>query len=151
MENYLLTPNKLQPVFSRHFIFTLEGLDAFLVKRVERAPYIKPDEKWGKTDREMLLESIANKRLTVYLHEPLGPSLSQQINEIIFSPKKKVAALKILDNVGNVVGGIMYKGIEVERVDYSAFDYANNDFAEVKMTLSYREELPYTSMPFPEN
>lgn len=142
----MLTIHKFQPICNRRFIFALPGLDAFLVKRVERHPYIRPKgPSWQdkKTDRELLEELNAHKKLVVYLHDVIAPSTRQQIEEIldanqVFATEAKV---KILDPVGTVISELTYSDVVVERVDYDPLDYADGrSSAEIKLTLSYRKE-----------
>ena len=138
-----MLPTKFQPVASRQFIFTLPLLDAFLVKRVERAPYVRPDQSWKKTDRERLEESLAHQRLIVYLHDTVAPSVHLQIMDLINSQKSHQAHIKLLDPVGTIIGGTTFNYVQVERVDYSPMDYDSSGMGEVKLTLSYNNEEPY--------
>lgn len=123
---------RYQPILSRHFVFALDGVDAFLVKRVERAPFIR---KTG------LFQKTKPRELVVYFHEAVAPSASQQIKELQENPLKVNAKLKMLDPIGTIVGLISWKGIQVEKVEYSPFDYDSKALAEIKVTLSFTKEV----------
>ena len=138
-----MLPTKFQPIMRRQFIFLLPLLDAFLVKRVERVPYIRPDQSWKKTDRERLEESLAHQKLIVYLHDTIAPSVHLQMLDLINAQKSYQAHIKLLDPVGTIIGGSTFNYVQVERVDYSAMDYDSNEMGEIKLTLSYNNEEPY--------
>lgn len=144
-----MRPTCFQPIARRHFIFCMEGIDQFLVKRVERAPYVKLDKGWKKTDRDLLRESLAHKKLVVYLHDPIAPSALGQITDLIELGGKSQAHIKFLDPVGTVIGGVTFNRVEVDRVDYSPMDYDSNDFSEIKLTLSFNNEERYSSTTLP--
>jgi len=142
----MLAIHKFQPICNRRFIFALPGLDVFLVKRVERPPYIRPKEpSWQdkRTDRELLEEMNAHKKLAVYLHDVIAPSTRQQIQEILDANQAfpMEAKIKILDPDGTIISELTYSDVVVERVDYDPLDYADGrSSAEIKLTLSYRKE-----------
>jgi hypothetical protein len=128
---------KFQPISRRHFVFNLKGLDAFLVKRIEFPPYIKPSKSWQKTDREILEESLSHKKLIVHLHCAIMPSTHVQITEMIETGLPKEANLLFLDPVGSVICTYAYSGLELDRVDYSDADYDSSDLSWIKLTISY--------------
>lgn len=142
-----ITPAKFELIANRRFILCLPGLDSFLVEKVERPPFIRPKQIWQqrKTDRELLEEANAHKRLVVYLHEAVEPSTRQQVQALIdatvLTPACPIEAqIKMLDPVGTVVQLLTYHGVMIERVDYDTLDYASSNFGKIKLTLSYQKE-----------
>lgn len=121
---------KFQPLTNRHWLFCMEGLDCFFVKKVERPPYIR-----GSKD----------KTLVVYLWEAIAPSTRQQVQSLVdMEIATYKAEIKILDCVGTCIGLTTYTGVHIERVDWSTLDYDSSDNSIIKMTLSYtREKLEY--------
>lgn len=121
---------RYQPIALRHFVFCLDGVDAFLVRKVERPSFVRKAGFFGKK----------KQHLVVWLHEAVSPSASQQVKELQQKNGKVTAKLKMLDPIGTVIGLIVWKGIRVERVDYSTFNYDDKGLASIKVTLSFDNE-----------
>jgi hypothetical protein len=144
-----LNSTKFQFACNRRFVFCMDGIDAFLVKKVERPSYVKPRDSWQErkelgrfADYELLERRNAHKRLVVTLHDAISPSTRQQVEEVInVTAFPLTAQIKLLDPVGTVIGLYTYSGVEVERVDYDPLDYSDSrPDSEIKLTLSYKKE-----------
>lgn len=133
----LLVPTKFQPKFSRHFLLEIEGIDSFLVKKIEFAPYKRPSSSWHQTDHEKLLEMTASKHFTVHLHDAIEPSARMQVQGLlnVFAPKK--ATISFLDPIGTVVEQEAYTGLQVEKIEYDSLDYASSGPLEIRVTFGY--------------
>ena len=136
--------SSFQPICNRQFILDIPGIDAFLVKSVERPPYIRPKERWSreKPDWQLLDEHLAHKKLFVKLHNAIAPSTEQQVQELIDRveaiPEVKI---KFMDPVGTVIGVRVFRSVVVERVDYDLLTYEDSQpTSEIKLTLSYNSE-----------
>lgn len=126
-----LMPNAFAPMISHRFLFCMDGLDAFLTKKVERASYLRHANQ-GQPVNE----------LVVHLHESVQPSTRQQVQDLIaknlFGPL--TAKIKMLDPIGRIIQTCTYSGMLIKRVDYSSLSYDNNHSAEVVLTLGYESE-----------
>lgn len=136
---------KFQPFCNRRFILEIPGVDVFLVKSVERAPYVRPKERWNrdKPDWKLLDELLAPKKLVVTLHNVITPSTEQQVQNLIDAnediPEVK---LKFLDPVGAVMGTRVYYRVKLERVDYDllTYDAISESNSEIKLVFSYNHQ-----------
>ena len=117
------------PKYCNRFIFEMEGLDCFLVRRIERESYIR-------------CEKIKYRRnLIVVLHN-VPRYTEPQVENIIKMSKLKTtcAVIKMIDNVGNVISRYFYNDVLLDRVDYAVLDYDCSEMATIKLTLSYKDE-----------
>jgi len=129
-----MLPTKFEPLWNRRFIFCLDGLDAFLVRRVDRPSHRRVH---GKADI-----GFEKQELVVYLYSVVAPSTEQQVEELMKTNNlPKVCAIKLLDSNGTVVNKYSYSGVHVERVDFDSLDYSNNSTAGIKLTLSFATEF----------
>lgn len=135
---------KFQPLCNRRFILLIPGIDAFLVKSVERAPYLRPKERWNRErpDWELLDELLTPKKLVVVLHNTIVPSTEQQVQDLIDRiediPEVKI---KFLDPVGSVIGTRIYRSVRLERVDYDLLTYDDSKpTSEIKLIFSYNNQ-----------
>lgn len=116
--------------------FEIEGIDAFLVKRIEFPKYIREpgDDVYSFIKKQ--------RKLTVYLYEAVAPSTCQQIEEMVMSTfmVPKACTIHYVNRRGDTVRARHFSGIQVEQVEYSPLDYGSKDPLEIKLVLSYEAE-----------
>lgn len=106
-----------------------------MVKKVERAPFIKPQNNASYEERN------SHKRLVVTLHHSIAPSTMQQLYHLIKNQDwLGEATILLLDSCGTIISKTVFKGLAIERIDYDDLDYSSNELAEIKLTLSFQAE-----------
>lgn len=148
-----MLPNKFEPKRKFRWVFQLEGIDAFLVKKAAR-----PSIELGSPTE---IPFINNRRyvspgrtkfgtLTVDLHDPIAPSAAQQVMEWIRTHHETVSGragyadfykrdcqLKMLDPVGTVIELWDMKGCILVSANYGDLDYGSEDMAQVSLTIQF--------------
>ena len=134
-----MLPNKFEPKRKYRWIFQIEGIDAFLMKTVQR-PTFQFDEM--KVDFINAVRYLGGKmtfsEVRVTLHDPIAPSGAQQVMEWIRTHYESVSGragyadfykrdcqLKLLDPVGTVVELWDMKGCMIKSANYNDLDYAD--------------------------
>ena len=134
-----MLPTKFQPKKTYNFLFNLKGIDAFLVKEVYLHPWVY--KRWP-------LSLFQSKRglISVWLHDPVAPSSSLQIDHIIKKERNKsrTAQLKFLDPIGTLVSLRNFYDVRIEKYECKKFTYEGGEFCENYVILSYgREDLEF--------
>ena len=132
-----MLPNKFEPKRQYRWVFSIEGIDAFLMKTAARPSY---------TIAETTLQFINSKRylagkltfgtLSVNLHDPIAPSGAQQVMEWIRTHAESVSGrtgyadfykrdcqIKMLDPVGTVVELWDIKGAFITSANFGTLSY----------------------------
>ena len=132
-----MLPNKFEPKRQYRWVFSIEGIDAFLMKTAARPSY---------TIAETTLQFINSKRylagkltfgtLSVNLHDPIAPSGAQQVMEWIRTHAESVSGrtgyadfykrdcqIKMLDPVGTVVELWDIKGAFITTANFGTLSY----------------------------
>lgn len=132
-----MLPNKFEPKRQYRWVFSIEGIDAFLMKTAARPSY---------TIAETTLQFINSKRylagkltfgtLSVNLHDPIAPSGAQQVMEWIRTHAESVSGrtgyadfykrdcqIKMLDPVGTVVELWDIKGAFITTANFGSLSY----------------------------
>ena len=144
-----MLPAKFTPMFKRHFVFAIEGIDAFLIKTAKR-PDITIDEQeinWINSIRYVAGKSKFGT-IEVTLHDPIAPSGAQQVMEWIRLHFESVSGrsgypdfykrdcqLKMLDPVGTVIQLWDLKGAFLTAANFGDLSYEGSDMMEISMTL----------------
>lgn len=145
-----LLPNKFEPKREYRWVFAIEGIDAFLVKEVNR-PSI--DIKETKIDYINSYRNVAGKLsfgdFSVKLHDPIAPSGAQQVMEWIRTHYESVSGragyadfykrdcqLKMLDPVGTVVELWDLKGALLKKANYGSLKYDGEGIMMIDLTLA---------------
>jgi hypothetical protein len=114
----------------------LEGIDAFLVKRVEFPKYVRErgDDVYSFVKKQ--------RKLTVYLHEAIAPATYQQVEEMILGTFMfpRTGTLHYVNSRGDTVRARHFSGIRVDEMECSPLDYGSKDPLEIKLVLSYEAE-----------
>lgn len=147
-----MLPAKFTPMMKRHFIFAIEGIDAFLIKTAAR-PEISTEEvtiNWINSTRYIAGKTTFGT-LAVTLHDPIAPSGAQQVMEwvrLCFESVsgragypdfyKRDVQLKMLDPVGTVIQLWDIKGAFVTTAGFGDLSYeGGSDMAEISLTLRF--------------
>ena len=146
-----MLPNKFEPKRKFRWVFQIEGIDAFLMKKAARPSYATEEVEVGFINATRYLAGKTKfGELSVTLHDAIAPSGAQQVMEWIRLHYESVSArsgyadfykrdcqLKMLDPVGTVVELWDIKGCFIKAAEYGDLDYETNDMAEISLTLRF--------------
>lgn len=146
-----MLPAKFTPTFRRHFVFAIEGIDAFLIKTASK-PEIKTEEQtinWINSKR-YVAGVTTFEAINVTLHDPIAPSGAQQVMEWVRLHFESVSGragyadfykrdvqLKQLDPVGTVIQLWDIKGAFITSAKFGEVTYEGSDMIEISLTLRY--------------
>jgi len=139
-----------EPKLSNRFIFYIDGIPAYLIKKADRPKY---------TSEEVVLDHINVKRkvkgksdwspITCTLYDPVTPSGAQAVMEWVrlhhesvtgrdgYSDfYKKDVRFNTLGPVGDVVEEWICKGAYVTGVDFGGGDWTASTPMEISLTIS---------------
>jgi len=139
-----------EPKLQNRFIMFIDGIPAFLVKKVGR-----PNIQFG----EVTLDHINVKRkikgkadwqnITADLYDPVTPSGAQAVMEWVRLSHesvtgrdgysdfyKKDVTLDILGPVGDVIGEWIIKGAYVKTANFGEYDWANDAAINLNVTIA---------------
>lgn len=127
---------KFEPILSWRWKLEIDGIDYFLVKKVEFPKYVRQ----SGDDLHAILKKQRN--LTVYLYEAVAPATYQQVEEMVLqtSIAPRNGTLKYVDCQGNAVRTRLFSGIRVDEAEYGSLDYESKKPLEIKLVLSYEAE-----------
>lgn len=146
-----LLATKFEPLAKRRFLFTIEGIDSFLVKTASR-PQVTTEEvqiNWINTTRYIAGKTTFGT-MSITLHDPIAPSATQQIMEwlrLCYEPisgrggyadfYKRDIQIKMLDPVGTVVQLWDIKGAWLTEANFNDLTYDGSDSVEIACTIRY--------------
>lgn len=142
---------KFTPTFRRHFIFAIEGIDAFLIKTAAKPTY-KTEEQpinWINSTRYVAGKTTFEP-ITVTLHDPVAPSGAQQVMEWVRLHYESVSGrggypdfykrdiqFKQLDAVGTVIQLWDIKGAFITEAKFGDATHEGSDMIELSLTLRF--------------
>lgn len=150
-----MLPNKFEPKRKTRFIFSLEGVDAFLVKssgqptvtteRIE-IPFVN--------SRRYVAGKSEFGTMNLVLHDAIAPSGAQQVMEWMRLCYESVSGrsgyadfykrdcqIKLLDPVGTVVSNWDLKGVFITESNFGDLEYGSFEGIEIALTLSYDQAV----------
>lgn len=146
-----MLPAKFTPMMKRHFVFAIEGIDAFLIKTAAR-PEITTEEvaiSWINSTRYVAGKTTFGA-ITVTLHDPIAPSGAQQVMEWVRLHFESVSGragypdfykrdiqLKMLDPVGTIIQLWDIKGAFLLSANFSEITYEGSDMVEISLSIRY--------------
>lgn len=146
-----MLPVKFQPLAKRHFIFAIEGIDAFLIKTASR-PSITTDAieiPWINS-RRYIAGITKFGTINVTLYDAVAPSGAQQVMEWIRLTFESVSGragyadfykrdvqIKMLDPIGTVVQLWDIKGAFITEANFNELSYEAGEPTEISLTLQY--------------
>jgi len=146
-----MLPNKFEPKRKHRWIFAIEGLDSFLIRKAARPNFNMGNKEipWINTQR-YISSKLKFDSITVDLHDPIAPSGAQQVMEWVRTHHESVSArsgyadfykrdcqLKMLDPIGTVVELWDIKGAFIESAKFGDLDYGSDDLVSVSLTLKF--------------
>jgi len=147
-----MLPNKFEPKRKFRWIFQLEGVDAFLMKKAAR-PSVElgtTEVPWINNRRYLSNGRTKFSTITVDLHDPIAPSAAQQVMEWIRTHHETVSGragyadfykrdcqLKMLDPIGTVVELWDMKGCILQSANFGDVDYGSDDITSISLTIQY--------------
>lgn len=146
-----MLPAKFTPLMKRHFVFAIEGIDAFLIKTASR-PEITTEEQtihWINSTRYVAGKTTFGA-MTCTLYDPIAPSGAQQVMEWVRLHFESVSGrsgypdfykrdcqLKLLDPVGTVVQLWDIKGAFLLSANFNELAYEGSDMVEISLSIRY--------------
>lgn len=146
-----MLPAKFTPMMKRHFVFAIEGIDAFLIKTASR-PEITTEEQtinWINSTRYVAGKTTFGA-MSVTLHDPIAPSGAQQVMEWVRLHFESVSGragypdfykrdiqLKMLDPVGTVIQLWDIKGAFLLTANFNEITYEGSDMVEIALSIRY--------------
>ena len=146
-----MLPAKFTPMMKRHFVFAIEGIDAFLIKTASR-PEITTEEQtinWINSTRYVAGKTTFGA-ISVTLHDPIAPSGAQQVMEWVRLHFESVSGragypdfykrdiqLKMLDPVGTVIQLWDIKGAFLLSANFNEITYEGSDMVEIALSIRY--------------
>src|SRR5690554_2377747 len=146
-----MLPAKFEPMLKNRFVFAIEGIDMYLIKKAARPTYTTGEKtiRWINATRYVAGRTEFGT-IDVSLHEAIAPSASQQVMEWIRLCYESVSGragyadfykrdcqIKMLDGPGTVVQQWDYKGCFVTSANFGDVDYESDDLSEITMTLRF--------------
>ena len=146
-----MLPTKFQPIGKRHFVFAIEGIDAFLVKAASR-PQVTTEEvaiPWINATRYVAGRTTFGT-LSVTLHDAVAPAGAQQVMEWIRLCYESITGrsgyadfykrdiqIKMLDPVGTVIQLWDIKGAFITEANFNDLQYEGSDNVETSLTIRF--------------
>ena len=127
-----MLPTMFQPKTRRHFIVNFDGIDSFLVKKIE-LPTLRPN-KSGKLTSRMPAK--------LFLYCPVAPSTERQIENAIAKQCKNQlndCVVSYLDPVGTIVDEWTFTDTKIVSVRFTPPDYNTSDFLECEVLFSFKD------------
>lgn len=124
-----LMPNQFQPKQRHRFIVDFDGIDSYIVKKIE-LPTLRPNNG--------VLHS--NMPAKLYLHCPVMPSTEKQIQAVIRKQAKESLAnciVKFLDPIGTVTDEWTFNGVKVMSVKFTSPDYNTSELMECIVLFTF--------------
>lgn len=146
-----MLPNKFEPKRKHRWIFSIEGIDAFLIKSAARPQFAMTDKEipWMNTQR-YISGKLKFQTINVNLHDPIAPSGAQQVMEWIRTHHESVSGrsgyadfykrdiqLKMLDPIGTVVELWDIKGAFITNANFQNLDYNADDVIDIALTIRF--------------
>jgi len=147
-----MLPAKFTPTMKRHFIFAIEGIDAFLIKTAARPEFTTEEVtiNWMNATRYVAGKTTFGT-LACTLHDPIAPSGAQQVMEWIRLCYESVSGragypdfykrdiqLKLVDPVGTVIQLWDIKGAFCTTAGFGDLSYEDGSaMNEISLTIRF--------------
>ncbi len=146
-----MLPNKFEPKRKFRWVFSIEGIDAFLIKTAARPNVTITEQEIQFINSRRYLAGKANfDAITVVMYDPIAPSGAQQVMEWVRTHFESVSGragyadfykrdcqLKMLDPVGTVVELWDLKGCFLTNAQFGDLDYGTEDPTEISLTIRF--------------
>lgn len=147
-----MLPTKFEPLAKRRFVFSIEGIDAFLIKTAARPQWTTEEVaiNWVNSTRYVAGKTKFGE-MAVTLHDPIAPSGAQQVMEWLRLTFESVSGrggyadfykrdiqIKMLDPVGTVVQLWDIKGAWIKDSNFNDLSYDSDaDLAEITLSIRF--------------
>jgi hypothetical protein len=125
-----LRPTLFQPKMARHFVLEVDGIDKYLIARVQRSC--------------LTFEKTQSKTLQIWIHDTISPSSMQQVRQLLIESNKSDSNVKVvlkeLDPVGIVISLTSWERCRATRIELPSNDYSRNDLQYIELTLALGSE-----------
>jgi hypothetical protein len=146
-----MLPNKFEPKRKFRWVFSIEGIDAFLIKTASRPNITISEQEIHFINSRRYVAGKSNfDAVTVTLYDPIAPSGAQQVMEWVRTHFESVSGragyadfykrdcqLKMLDPVGTVVELWDMKGCFLTNANFNDLDYSAEDPSEISLTIRF--------------
>ena len=146
-----MLPNKFEPKRKFRWVFSIEGIDAFLIKTASRPNITISEQEIHFINSRRYVAGKSNfDAVTVTLYDPIAPSGAQQVMEWVRTHFESVSGragyadfykrdcqLKMLDPVGTVVELWDMKGCFLTNANFNDRDYSAEDPSEISLTIRF--------------
>jgi len=146
-----MLPNKFEPKRNFRWVFSIEGIDAFLMKEAARPQIQTPDKAIPFINHTRYVAGRTTfSTLGVTLYDPIAPSGAQQVMEWIRTHFESVSGrsgyadfykrdcqIKMLDPIGTVVELWDIKGAFITDANYGTLSYDSDDPSNITLTLRF--------------
>jgi hypothetical protein len=144
-----MLPTKFTPKAKRHFIFAIEGIDAFLMKTAARPTWTTEEVpiNWINSTRYVAGKTTFGP-VACTLHDPIAPSGAQQVMEWLRLHFESVSGragypdfykrdiqLKILDPIGTVIEMWEGKGALITEANFGELTHEGSDVQEISISI----------------
>jgi len=146
-----MLPNKFEPKRKNRWIFSLEGIDSFLIKTASR-PSVSIEEQTISymNSKRYVAGNATFETISLTLHDPIAPSGAQQVMEWVRTHFESVSGragyadfykrdcqLKMLDPIGTVVELWDIKGAFLTQAQFGDLSYDGDEPQEISLTLRF--------------
>jgi len=146
-----MLPGKFEPKRKNRWIFSLEGIDSYLIKTASR-PSVSIGEQTISymNSKRYIAGNGTFETISLTLHDPIAPSGAQQVMEWVRTHWESVsgragyadfykrdAQLKLVDPIGTVVELWDIKGCFITSAGFNDLGYDGDDLMEISLTLRF--------------
>ena len=146
-----MLPNKFEPKRQYRWVFSIEGIEAFLMKSASRPSYTICETTINFINsKRYLAGKLTFGNISVNLHDPIAPSGAQQVMEWIRTHAESVSGrtgyadfykrdcqIKMLDPVGTVIELWDIKGAFITSANFGSLSY-DDDASPIGIDLTLR-------------
>lgn len=146
-----MLPNKFEPKRKNRWVFSLEGIDSFLIKTASRPSISIEEQTISYMNSKRYVAGLATfETISLTLHDPIAPSGAQQVMEWVRTHFESVSGrsgyadfykrdcqLKLVDPVGTVIELWDIKGCFLTNAGFGDVSYEDGGMMEISLTLRF--------------
>ena len=146
-----MLPNKFEPKRKNRWIFSLEGIDSYLIKTASRPSISIEEQTISYMNSKRYLAGLATfESISLTLHDPIAPSGAQQVMEWVRTHFESVSGragyadfykrdcqLKLVDPVGTVIELWDIKGAFLTQAGFGDVSYEDAGMMEISLSLRF--------------
>lgn len=146
-----MLPNKFEPKRKNRWVFSLEGIDSFLIKTASRPSISIEEQTISYMNSKRYVAGLASfETISLTLHDPIAPSGAQQVMEWVRTHFESVSGrsgyadfykrdcqLKLVDPVGTVIELWDIKGCFLTNAGFGDVSYEDGGMMEISLTLRF--------------